>query len=143
MPEPDVTLATFLPDSNERLQWLGPPLGVSSFGINVMTLRPRQRMRVHLHERQEEVYVVLDGELTLIVEGNEHRLRRGQLARVAPATRRQVVNRGPERLGLLIVGASAANIHDPGDARAWESWEEKGDGRPARDVPVPEDLPAK
>jgi len=143
MPEPAVTLATFLPDSDERLQWLGPPLGVSSFGINVIALRPRQRMRVHVHERQEEVYVVLDGELTLIVEGNEHRLRRGQLARVGPATRRQVVNRGPERLVLLIVGASAANIHDPGDARAWESWEESGDGRPARDVPLPEDLPAK
>ena len=101
-----------------EFQWLGPPLGVSSFGIN-------------------------DGELTLTVEGNEHRLRRGQLARVDPATRRQVVNRGPEPLVLLIVGASAANIHDSGDARAWESWEEGGDGRPARDVPLPEDLPAK
>ena len=143
MPESEVTLATFLPDSDERLQWLGPPLGVSSFGINVIALRPRQRMRVHVHELQEEVYVVLDGELTLIVEGNEHRLRRGQLARVAPATRRQVVNRGPERLVLLVVGASAANIHESGDARAWESWEESGDGRPARDVALPEDLPAQ
>jgi uncharacterized cupin superfamily protein len=142
MPEPDVTLTTFTPDSDERLQWLGPPLGVSSFGINVLTLRPRQRMRVHIHERQEEVYVVLDGELTLIVEGAEHRLRRGQLARVGPATRRQVVNRGPERLVLLVVGASAANTHDSGDARAWQSWEESGDGRPALDVALPEDLPA-
>jgi uncharacterized cupin superfamily protein len=142
MPEPDVTLATFIPDSDERLQWLGAPLGVSSFGINVLTLRPRQRMRIHVHERQEEVYVVLDGELTLIVEGAEHRLRRGQLARVGPATRRQVVNRGPERLVLLVVGASAANTHEPRDARAWQSWEESGDGRPAPDVALPEDLPA-
>jgi uncharacterized cupin superfamily protein len=142
MPEPDVTLGTFIPDSDERLQWLGAPLGVSSFGINVITLRPRQRMRVHVHEHQEEVYVVLDGELTLIVEGAEHRLRRGQLARVGPATRRQVVNRGPERLVLLVVGASAANTHESRDARAWQSWEESGDGRPAPDVALPEDLPA-
>ena len=104
----------------------------------MITLRPRQRMRVHVHERQEEVYVVLDGELTLIVEGDEHRLRHGQLARVGPATRRQVVNRGPEPLVLLVVGASAANIHESRDARAWQSWEESGDGRPPADVALPE-----
>jgi uncharacterized cupin superfamily protein len=142
MPEPDVTFASFEPDSGERFQGLGRLLGVSSFGINVITLRPRQRLRVHVHERQEEVYVVLDGELTLIVERDEHRLRPGQLARVGPATRRQVVNRGPERLVLLVVGASVANLHESRDARAWQSWEESGDGRPPQDVALPDDLPA-
>lgn len=142
MPEPDVTFATLDPDSGERVQRLQSLLGISSFGINLITLQPRQRLRVHVHQRQEEVYAVLDGELTLVVDGQEHRLGRGRLARVGPATRRQVVNRGPERLMLLVVGASVANEHESRDARAWESWEEGGEGRPPQEVALPDDLSA-
>jgi uncharacterized cupin superfamily protein len=141
MTDPDVTFATLDPDSGERFQRLRAALGVAAFGINLITLQPRQRLRVHVHERQEEVYAVLDGELTLIVEGREHQLGPGQLARVGPATRRQVVNHGPERLMLLVVGASAENEHESRDARAWESWEEGGEGRPPQEVPLPDDLP--
>lgn len=142
MPEPDVTFASLDADSDEMFQRLGSLLGVSGFGINVITLQPRQRLRVHVHESQEEAYVVLEGELTLVVEGEEHRLGRGHFARVGPATRRQVVNRGPERLVMLVVGASAANEHERRDALAWGSWEEDGEGRPPQEVALPEDLPA-
>ena len=142
MTEPDVTFATLDPDSEELFQRLGSLLGVSGFGINLITLQPLQRLRVHVHERQEEVYAVLDGELTLVVEGEEHRLGSGNYARVGPVTRRQVVNRGPERLVLLVVGASAANVHESRDARAWETWEEGGEGRPPQEVALPQDLPA-
>src|SRR5437763_252369 len=129
MPDPDVTFATVDLAAGEQFEQLRPLLGVSSFGINLIRLRPRQRLRVHVHERQEEAYVVLEGELTLIVEGEEHRLARGQLSRVGPTTRRQVVNRGPEPLALLVVGASLANEHQSRDARAWTSWDEGGEGR--------------
>lgn len=142
MPEPDATFATLDPNSDEMFQALGPLLGVSGFGINLITLQPRQRLRVHVHERQEEVYAVLGGELTLVVEGQEHRLGPGHYARLGPVTKRQVVNRGPERLVLLVVGASATNVHERRDARAWESWEEDGEGRPPQEVALPEDLPS-
>jgi uncharacterized cupin superfamily protein len=113
---------------------------VQGFGINLLTLEPRQRGRIHDHERQEEVYLVLDGELTLMVEGDEHVLGPGDLARVGPGTRRQLVNRGPERLVVLALGAAGEHIGR--DGRAWESWEETGEGRPPQETPLPEDLPS-
>jgi uncharacterized cupin superfamily protein len=132
------TFASIDPDG-DSFQSLRRELGVSSFGINVITLRPGQRGRVHRHERQEEVYLVLEGELTLIVEGTEHRLGVGDLARVPAPTRRQLTNAGPRRARLLALGGYGE--HEGRDGRAWTDWEEGGDGRPPQEVPPPQDLP--
>src|SRR5258705_7278816 len=108
MPAPGIAFATLAPESGERFQTLRRELGVHSFGMNLITLQARERGRIHAHQRQEEVYLVLEGELTLLVEGtDEHVLQRGRLARVGPSVRRQLVNRGPERLLLLAVGAAS------------------------------------
>src|SRR3954463_10134765 len=106
MPEPDIAFTSLAPGSGERFQPLRRELGVTSFGLNLITLQPRERGRVHAHERQEEVYLVLEGELTLVVEGTEHVLGRGRLARVGPAVRRQLVNRGGERVVLVALGGA-------------------------------------
>jgi uncharacterized cupin superfamily protein len=137
-PGPDVSFATLDP-VGERFQPLRRQLGVSSFGMNLITLQARQRGRIHAHERQEEVYVVLEGELTLVVEGAEHVLGRGRLVRVGPAVRRQLVNRGPAQVVLLALGGAAEHVGR--DGRAWTSWEEGGEGRAPQDVPLPGDLP--
>jgi uncharacterized cupin superfamily protein len=123
----------------DAFQSLRRELGASSLGINALTLRPRQRLRVHVHERQEEIYLVLEGELTLIVEGEKHVLGAGDLARVPAPTRRQLTNEGAERARVLALGADGE--HEGRDARAWGSWDEGGDGRPPQEVPLPEDLP--
>jgi mannose-6-phosphate isomerase-like protein (cupin superfamily) len=104
-----------------------------------MRLAPGQRGRVHRHERQEEVYVVLEGTLTLELEDGPRELARGEVARVAPEVRRRLVNRRPERLLLLAIGGSGS--HEGRDGRAWESWDEPGDGRFPPEVPLPEDVP--
>ena len=138
MPAEDIAFATLALTGDERFQSLRRELGVSSFGINLITLNPGERGRIHAHERQEEVYLVIEGELTLVVEGEEHALGRGRLARVGPSVRRQLVNKGPERLALLALGGSGE--HTGRDGRAWESWDEEGEGRPPQDVPLPHDL---
>ena len=74
MSDSEVTFAELDPDTGERFQRLRRELGVQSFGLNLLTLQPGQRSRVHVHEQQEEVYLVLEGELTLIVEGADHAL---------------------------------------------------------------------
>src|SRR5258705_3358789 len=117
MPAPGIAFATLAPESGERFQSLRRELGVHSFGMNLITLQARERGRIHAHMRQEEVYLVLEGELTLLVEGTEHVLERGRLARVAPRVRRQLVNRGPERLVRLALGGSGG--HPGGGGRAW------------------------
>src|SRR6202790_735746 len=139
MSDPGLTFASLEPDVGERFQLLRRQLGVSSFGMNLIVLEPRARGRIHAHERQEEVYLVLEGSLTLVVEGEEHVLGTGGLVRVAASLRRQLVNGGPHRLVLLALGGEGE--HRGRDGRAWETWEEGGGGRPPAEVPLPEDLP--
>src|SRR3954452_24526462 len=102
--------------SPDRFVGLRRELGVSTFGLNLMLLRPGQRGRIHRHAHQEEVYLVLHGTLTLSVEGTEHTLERGDLVRVAPPVRRQLVNRGPELLVMLALGGAAPHVGRDGEA---------------------------
>jgi mannose-6-phosphate isomerase-like protein (cupin superfamily) len=126
-------------DSDDRFQRLRQELGVTTFGLNLLRLRPRQQGRIHRHLRQEEVYLVLEGVLTLEAEGEARELHEGELARVPPDVRRRLANRGSEPLYVLALGGSEP--HEGRDGRAYESWEEAGEGRPPQEVPVPDDLP--
>ncbi len=125
-------------DSDARFVRLRQQLGVTSFGLNLIVLAPGQRGRIHRHRRQEEVYAVLDGTLSLLVEGEEHTLERGALVRVGPEVRRQLVNRGPDRLALLALGG--AEPHEGRDGEAFASWDDT-EARPPQETPLPPDLP--
>ena len=81
---------------------------------------------------------MLEGELTIGIDGTEETLAKGELIRVAPAIKRQLVNRGPERLILLALGG--AGEHQSRDAEAFESWDQATGASP-QDVPLPADLP--
>src|SRR3954453_15836142 len=81
-------------------------LGVPAFGLNLILLQPGQQGRIPRHERQEQVYLVLEGTLTLAVEGEERALGPGELARVAPTVRRRLINRGDARVALLALGGA-------------------------------------
>src|SRR5204863_7620359 len=100
-------------------------------------LEPGQRGRIHRHERQEEVYLVLEGALTLTLEGEERDMARGEIVRVAPGVRRQLVNRGPGRVTVLAIGG--AEPHEGRDGVAFPAWDETA-GAPPQEVPLPDDL---
>jgi uncharacterized cupin superfamily protein len=138
--ETGVAFARLDLEAGERFVSLRRALGVTSFGINLMLLEPGQRGRIHRHQRQEEVYLVVEGVLTLVVEGEEHDLGAGELARVAPEVRRQLVNRGPGRAALVALGG--ANVHDGRDGEAFAGWGDTDPHQPA-EVPLPEDFPAE
>ncbi len=82
---------------------------------------------------------MLEGELTLIVEGAEHVLGPDRLVRVGSSVRRQLVNAGAKRLILLALGGSGEHIGR--DGRAWVTWEDGGPGLSPQEIPLPEDLP--
>jgi mannose-6-phosphate isomerase-like protein (cupin superfamily) len=102
-----------------------------------MVLQPGQRMRIHRHRRQEEVYLVLEGDLAIAIEGEEVELGEGDLMRVAPGVRRQLINYGPSRVVLVALGGHGD--HDGRDAEAFRSWEQSDPEQP-KDVPLPDDL---
>ena len=128
------------PEPEDRFVRLRAELGLTSFGLNQIVLRPGQRGRIHAHERQEEVYVVLEGTLSLAVEreDDEQALERGAVARVAPGVRRQLTNRGDDLVVLLAIGGSEP--HEGRDGEAFESWDDE-EGRSPQQVPLPPDLP--
>ena len=136
--EPGIARARLDFDTAERFVPLRRQLGVTAFGLNQLVLQPGQRGRIHRHAEQEEVYLVLEGTLTLLIEGEEQTLERGELVRVAPDVRRQLLNRGPGRVVLLALGGSGE--HAGRDGEAFASWEDERGVTP-QELPVPEDLP--
>jgi uncharacterized cupin superfamily protein len=139
MSDPDISFAQVDRETSERFVPLRRELGVSAFGINQLTLQPGQSMRVHIHEQQEEVYLVLEGELTVVVEGTEHVLKPDQLLRVAPPVKRQLLNAGSERTTLIALGGTGD--HQSRDALAWPDWDAAASepGKSPKDVPLPPD----
>ena len=126
------------PDHEERFFSLRRELGVTSFGINQILLRPGQRGRIHRHEHQEEVFLVISGTLTLYVEAEPRELTAGESARVAPQVRRQLVNRDTDNCLLLALGG--AHEHVGRDGEAFTAWDQET-GAPPQEVPLPEDEP--
>ena len=125
-------------EAGERFVPLRRQLGVESFGLNLMLLEPGQQGRINRHRDQEEVYVVLEGTLTLELDGGEtHTLQPRDAARVAPEVRRRLSNRGDTRVALLALGG--AEPHVGRDGLAYTDWDET-EGRPPQEVPLPPDL---
>jgi mannose-6-phosphate isomerase-like protein (cupin superfamily) len=92
-------------------------LGVNEMGINVIVIPPNYDAASHSHERQEEVYVVLDGEIEMTFEGEEVRhLGTGGLARVDAKTRRRIRNLSDQPATYLCVGAEGGYVGRDGVA---------------------------
>ncbi len=126
------------PDSDQQFVSLRRALGVTTFGLNQIALAPGQRLRIHRHRGQEEVYLVLEGRLTVAFEDDQTELAPGELLRVAPSVRRQLMNRSRDRVVLIALGGDGE--HQGRDGEAFTSWEQST-GAPPQEVPLPDDLP--
>ena len=67
-------------------------LDVTEFGVNGVVLPPGYTSRRHYHERQQELYMVLRGEIEFDLDGAKHTLGPGGLARVDAPTVRALRN---------------------------------------------------
>jgi uncharacterized cupin superfamily protein len=92
-------------------------LGVSSFGLNIVEVEPGGSLTEHdERERdQEEVFVFLSGDATLVVDGEEIPAPAGTYARVAPEPRRTVRNGGADVAEVLIISAPTTSGYEPMD----------------------------
>ena len=90
-------------------------LGVTSFGLNVVELPPGESIPEHdeLGRDQEEVFVTLAGEATLVIDGEEHPAPAGTYARFDPEPVRTVVNRSDAPVTVLIVSAPRTSGYEP------------------------------
>jgi len=92
-------------------------LGIGSFGINAVELPPGEAIREHdeVARDHEELFLVLEGSPTLVVEGADHPLRAGSYARLDPAPKRTVRNDGDAVARVLIISAPVTSGYEPMD----------------------------
>ena len=108
------------PEEMERIgSWLlmRRTLGLSAFGLNAVDIAPGETIPEHdeTDRDQEEVFLALDGDLVLVVEGEDHPLPQGSLARLDPELRRTARNDGTSAVRLLIVSAPRTSGYRPMD----------------------------
>jgi uncharacterized cupin superfamily protein len=90
-------------------------LGVQAFGLNVVEIPPGEGIPEHdeTQRDQEEVFLVLSGSPTLVIDGEEHRAREGTFARLDPEHRRTVRNDGGSPASVLIASAPRSSGYEP------------------------------
>ncbi len=92
-------------------------LGVGSFGINMVELPPGGTIPEHdeVPRDQEEVFFVVAGSPTLVVDGADHALHPGSFARLDVEPVRTVRNDGDQPAKVLIVSAPRTSGYEPMD----------------------------
>ena len=90
-------------------------LGLQSFGMNVVELPPGETIPEHdeTESDQEEVFIVLSGEATMVIDGEDHPAHAGTYARLDPEPQRTVVNRSDRDVTVLIVSAPRTSGYTP------------------------------
>jgi uncharacterized cupin superfamily protein len=100
-------------------------LGVQAFGVNAVVLPPGYRTPRHFHERQEELYLVLDGDIEFAFGDGASTvtLGPGGLVRVDAATVRRLRNASPERSATYFcVGGDGGYVGRDGHRPDGESF---------------------
>ena len=92
-------------------------LELGAFGINVVELPAGERIPEHdeTARDQEEVFYVMSGSPTLVIDGEDHPAAAGTFARLDPTHSRTIVNGGPEPASVLIISAPRSSGYEPMD----------------------------
>jgi uncharacterized cupin superfamily protein len=90
-------------------------LGLDAFGMNLVEIPPGERIPEHdeIDRDQEEVFLVLEGSPSLVVDGREIEAPAGTFARLDPELRRTVVNNGEDTAAVLIMSAPRSSGYEP------------------------------
>jgi quercetin dioxygenase-like cupin family protein len=92
---------------NGVFRGLSAPLGVGTFKVNRLELPPDGEGPEHDHASsgEEEVYAVVGGSGTVVVDGEESAIRPGHFVFCAPDARRQM-RAGADGLVWIAIGAT-------------------------------------
>ena len=90
-------------------------LGCRSFGINIVEIPAGESIPEHdeTQRDQEELFFVIAGAASLVIDGEDHPAQTGTFARIGPRYRRTVRNHGSEPCSVLIVSAPTTSGFEP------------------------------
>jgi quercetin dioxygenase-like cupin family protein len=90
-------------------------LGTSAFGFNLVEIAPGGEIPEHdeTASGQDELYVVLEGEATLRIGGEDHPAPAGTFASIEPPVSRTILNRSDAPVTALLIGVDPAGDYEP------------------------------
>ena len=90
-------------------------LGAESFGFNVVDIEPGGQIPAHDHaeDDQEEVFIILDGQATLVTDDEEHAAPAGTFCRLAPEVNRTIRNNSDAPVRALLIGVPVSSGYTP------------------------------
>jgi uncharacterized cupin superfamily protein len=90
-------------------------LELDSFGINIVQIPVGEQIPEHdeLERDQEEIFYVLSGEPTLVIDGEDYAMAAGAFARLDPEHKRTMRNDGDDQADVLIVSAPRTSGYEP------------------------------
>ena len=92
----------------------GDELGIGSFGLQVLDLPPGfddYPEHDHAHDRQEEVYVVLEGSADFEIAGARTHAAAGTMLRVDADAKRRLAA-GPDGVRILAIGSATGGTYE-------------------------------
>ena len=90
-------------------------LGLRAFGMNLVEVSPGGQIPEHdeTGRDQEEVFYVLSGNPTMVVDGDERAAPAGTFVRLDPQHSRTVRNHSDEPASVLIMSAPCSSGYEP------------------------------
>jgi quercetin dioxygenase-like cupin family protein len=90
-------------------------LGTSSFGFNLVEIAPGGEMPEHDEGEsgQVELYVILEGEAVLRLDGEDHPAPAGTFASIEPPASRTIANRSEAPVTAMLIGVQPGGGYEP------------------------------
>jgi quercetin dioxygenase-like cupin family protein len=90
-------------------------LGESAFGFNLVEIAPGGEIPEHdeTESGQHELFIVLEGEATMWLGGEEHPAPAGTFAAIEPPVSRTILNRSGAPVTALLIGVSPDGGYSP------------------------------
>ena len=90
-------------------------LGTDCFGFNLVEIGPGGRIPEHNHADtgEVEVYIILDGEGTMRIGGDDHPAPPGTFASIDPETSRTILNTSDAPVAALLIGVLPDGGYEP------------------------------
>jgi len=90
-------------------------LGTGAFGYNLVEIAPGGQIPEHDEARsgQVELYAILEGEATMLLDGEEHPGPAGTFVSIEPAASRQILNRSDAPVTALLIGVQPEGGYEP------------------------------
>jgi quercetin dioxygenase-like cupin family protein len=89
--------------------------GTTSFGYNLVEIEPGGQIPEHTESEsgQVELYLILEGEATMRLDGEDHPAPAGTFASIEPAAERTILNRSDAPVVAMLIGVQPEGGYEP------------------------------